>query len=240
MQNQVVIANNAVSVIEYKNQPVVTFKMIDQLHLRPEGTARKAFNNHFDKFIESDDYFRVSYEEWKNMTAVNNIHSGHDTGQRNDIIFITQSGYLMLVKSFNDDFAWQVQRDLVNRYFGIHIDGLKSLHERLDAQDKKLNLLIHQSMSMSKKQRRSGFKLPEPKVPIESDAEREYYKELIKDAIRAAIQVGLSPSKKVMKNRKKHLKQLKDDEFDSLIDDMLENHQIKSGRNKRVMLYFLD
>lgn len=32
---------------------------------------------------------------------------------------MTESGYLMLVKSFNDDLAWQVQRCLVNAYFKV-------------------------------------------------------------------------------------------------------------------------
>jgi hypothetical protein len=30
---------------------------------------------------------------------------------------LVESGYLMLTKSFNDDLAWQVQRELVNSYF---------------------------------------------------------------------------------------------------------------------------
>ncbi|OAD19482.1 toxin-antitoxin system, toxin component, Bro family [Candidatus Thiomargarita nelsonii] len=33
------------------------------------------------------------------------------------ITLITETGYLMLVKSFTDDLAWQVQRELVNKYF---------------------------------------------------------------------------------------------------------------------------
>lgn len=32
---------------------------------------------------------------------------------------ITESGYLMLVKSFKDDLAWTVQRKLVNTYFKV-------------------------------------------------------------------------------------------------------------------------
>lgn len=36
---------------------------------------------------------------------------------REDIIFLTESGYLMVVKSFTDDLAWTVQRQLVNAYF---------------------------------------------------------------------------------------------------------------------------
>lgn len=40
-----------------------------------------------------------------------------DCRQQNDITLITESGYLMLVKSFTDDLAWKVQRELVNFYF---------------------------------------------------------------------------------------------------------------------------
>ena len=112
---QVIIAGQTVSKIEYKGQPVITFRMIDELHQRPEGTARKAFNNHQNKFIENEDYFRVPYEEWSQIIAVNNIHG--DNKQRNPIVFLTQSGYLMLVKYFNDDLAWKVQRELVKHYF---------------------------------------------------------------------------------------------------------------------------
>lgn len=37
----------------------------------------------------------------------------------NSLILITESGYLMLVKSFTDDLAWKVQRELVNSYFKL-------------------------------------------------------------------------------------------------------------------------
>ena len=33
------------------------------------------------------------------------------------MILVTESGYFMLVKSFTDDLAWDVQRQLVKRYF---------------------------------------------------------------------------------------------------------------------------
>ena len=35
------------------------------------------------------------------------------------LTLITESGYLMLVKSFTDDLAWDVQRQLVNLYFRV-------------------------------------------------------------------------------------------------------------------------
>jgi len=51
------IGNSEVSVKEYRGQRVVTFKEIDNVHQRPEGTARVTFNRHKDKFKESQDYF---------------------------------------------------------------------------------------------------------------------------------------------------------------------------------------
>lgn len=35
----------------------------------------------------------------------------------NGLVLLTESGYLMLVKSFTDDLAWDVQRKLVKSYF---------------------------------------------------------------------------------------------------------------------------
>ena len=39
---------------------------------------------------------------------------------RSDVTLLTKMGYLMLVKSFTDDLAWMVQRQLVKSYFEAH------------------------------------------------------------------------------------------------------------------------
>lgn len=63
MNKLVKINNSDVSVREYKGQRVVTFKDIDNVHGRPNGTARKRFNDNRNRFIEGVDYFvRNSYE----------------------------------------------------------------------------------------------------------------------------------------------------------------------------------
>lgn len=51
MSSIVHIGNSEISVKEYKGQRVVTFKDIDMVHGRQDGTARKRFNdnrNHFN------------------------------------------------------------------------------------------------------------------------------------------------------------------------------------------------
>ena len=100
-----------ITVKEYQGKRVVTLKDIDLCHGRPEGTARRNFNQNKQHLIEGTDYFKITPNEFR--TAFGNM----DKRQQNDVTLITESGYLMLVKSFTDDLAWDVQRQLVNTYF---------------------------------------------------------------------------------------------------------------------------
>lgn len=225
----VTVNDTNISIKEYHGKRVVTFKDIDLCHGRPEGTARKRFNDNKQHFIESEDFFKVPYSEiiesplggrsiidvpgeiesykgrdyagfifiaqdlnngyWKigrtatkrtaekrlNLSRTYHLHNyeyfecvdtlkadkaiqaelksykvknswydgdrdlfvntinraikevtesyeprkKHKGGFHGDITLITESGYLMLVKSFTDDLAWQVQRQLVNTYFRV-------------------------------------------------------------------------------------------------------------------------
>lgn len=47
-----IINNVNLKIKEYKGQRVVTFKDIDSVHNRPEGTARKRFNDNRKYFVE--------------------------------------------------------------------------------------------------------------------------------------------------------------------------------------------
>ena len=111
MNELVRVGNSSISVKEYRGKRVVTFKDIDTVHERPEGTARKRFAANRDRFIEDKDFFKISPSEFR--TTIGDM----DSRQQNDITLISESGYLMLVKSFTDDLAWTVQRQLVDSYF---------------------------------------------------------------------------------------------------------------------------
>jgi len=110
--NQITINNHDVSVVEYGGQRVVTLAMIDEVHQRPEGTAGRNFRENRDRFVEGEDYVSVCADEIRRNKVVEISAKTH-----RDIILLTESGYLMLVKSFTDDLAWQVQRQLVRSYF---------------------------------------------------------------------------------------------------------------------------
>lgn len=113
MTNAITVGNHTLPIKEYNNVRVVTFKDIDTVHERPDGTARKRFNDNKKYFIEGEDFYKISPSEFR--TAIGNM----DRRQQNDVTLITESGYLMLVKSFTDDLAWKVQRELVNTYFRV-------------------------------------------------------------------------------------------------------------------------
>lgn len=108
--NEILIANANVTIKEYQGQRVVTFKDIDTVHQRPDGTARRNFNSNKKHFIEGEDYFvRNSYEAKNEYGLI----------APNGVVLVTESGYLMIVKSFTDDLSWDVQRELVKSYFKV-------------------------------------------------------------------------------------------------------------------------
>ena len=125
------IENTDISIKEYNGHRVVTFKDVDLVHNRPEGTARKRFNDNKKHFIEGEDFFvRKTDEAAKDYGIV----------APNGLVLLTEQGYLMLVKSFTDDLAWKVQRQLVNSYFRVrHI-----VDDRLSPETKMLFTMINQ------------------------------------------------------------------------------------------------
>lgn len=108
MNELTTINNTQVLVKEFSGQRVVTFKEIDAVHGRPDGTARRNFNTNKSHLIEGEDYFVRNSSEAQNEFGIT---------APNGLTLITESGYLMLVKSFTDDLAWKVQRQLVKEYF---------------------------------------------------------------------------------------------------------------------------
>ena len=107
-----IIQGTAIQIKEYQGKRVVTFKDIDTVHKRREGTASRNFNQNRNRFIEEVDFFKIKITD-------NEIRSqfGISPNAGGTVMLITETGYLMLVKSFTDDLAWKVQRELVDSYF---------------------------------------------------------------------------------------------------------------------------
>ena len=110
MKNLITINNKSIPVKEYQGQRVVTLREIDELHERSEGTSYRNFNSNKEHFIKDRDYFLRNSSEAKIELGIT---------APNGITLITESGYLMLVKSLTDNLSWTVQRQLVDTYFKV-------------------------------------------------------------------------------------------------------------------------
>jgi len=147
----------------YKGEPVVTFRMIDELHKRKPDTARRTFNRHKDRFIEDIHYTKTSeeclFEEMdgnNNLLTINVDQSA--TGRpmseegtsvviaadslKPEKILLTEKGYLLLVKAFTDSLSWQVQDALIDDYFRIKQDNSGQLKLSYDKQIEVLQLKL--------------------------------------------------------------------------------------------------
>ena len=115
---QIVINDVNIICKVYNGQRVVTLEDIDNVHNRVGGTARKRFNDNKKHLVENEDYFLISRKDLRPLFGLNS-----DKPLRGNpnikMPLLTESGYLLLVKSFTDDLAWEVQRKLVNTYFKL-------------------------------------------------------------------------------------------------------------------------
>lgn len=141
MRDAISVQNTTMPLVEYQGQRVVTFSMVDDAHQRPKDTARKAFKRNRARFIDGEDFFIVpsALVAWGSTghldRGIKRPGKKMSSPIRGRITLITESGYLLLTKPFNDDLAWQVQRQLVKAYFRCpeavifhHVD-LPSLEE---------------------------------------------------------------------------------------------------------------
>lgn len=122
MSEAMIIQGTAIQIKEYRDQRVVTFKDIDTVHKRPDGTASRNFRENRQRFISGVDFFKVTQPDEIRRLGITRPQGGIP----NEIILITETGYLMLVKSFNDDLAWKVQRELVDSYFRVRAEPIET------------------------------------------------------------------------------------------------------------------
>lgn len=115
MNDVITIENTEMQIREYNGERVVTFKDIDAVHGNKSGTAKRNFTRNKKHFIENEDFVIATRDLLKgdNLSLLN-----IDVPTRG-ITLLTESGYLLIAKSFTDDLSWTVQRQLVNAYFKV-------------------------------------------------------------------------------------------------------------------------
>lgn len=115
MLETIKIDNKEITKIAHNRIPVITTQMIAYLHDKEIRRVNEQFIRNKKHFIEKEDFFQVSKFEVAD-SDFKDLLFPH--GSNIDFtIFFTESGYLMLVKTFKDDNAWKIQRVLVNNYF---------------------------------------------------------------------------------------------------------------------------
>ena len=177
--NKILINGIEIETKEYKGQRVITSYDVAKLHEREVNDVTKNFNNNRDKFILNEDYFLIN----KNDISERKI-SVQEFIPNNvkEIPIFTESGYLMLVKSFTDDLSWKIQRMLVKSYF-IVVTG--------QIQPKQLTKIEALQMALE-------TELENERLRIENEAQREIIKGLngdlqpyqIEDIINRVVRVG--------------------------------------------------
>lgn len=122
--NLVKINEEEIIVKEYENQRVVTAWDIAKVHNREVREVNQQFNRNKEKLIEGEDYFSLTPIEFSKSQIVIQEFIPNSV---KEIILFSESGYLMLVKTFTDDLSWDIQRQLVKGYFKLKENNQKSL-----------------------------------------------------------------------------------------------------------------
>lgn len=100
--------NNMPVIKEWEGKRVVTLKDIDRVHNRQKGTARRNFNNNKKHFIVGVDYIiRNSYEAKQEYNIL----------APNGVTLLTESGYLIIAKSFTEKEDLVIQQAMLEVYF---------------------------------------------------------------------------------------------------------------------------
>ena len=100
--------------IEHHGQRVITLASMDAVHQRAEGTARRNFNANKDKLVEGEDFYRITQPD-----EIRSLGLSRENGSTAaSITLLTESGYLLLVKSFTDNLKHikELKNDIPNHH----------------------------------------------------------------------------------------------------------------------------
>lgn len=115
MSEMIQVLDSQVEKLEYKGKPVITLKQVDELHRKQPGTARQSFNRHRQYIAAGRDFHSLPYNERAAMNPTNcHVQNG---GRRGEMIFLTERGYLKVIRAFNDPRSWELYDVMIDAYF---------------------------------------------------------------------------------------------------------------------------
>lgn len=125
MNKLIAIENNTIFEKYYCNQKVLTGWDIGKIHSIEIKKVMENFRNNINNFIEYEDYFVLTPEEFKNLYPEENITISN---RMKEIILFTFTGYLLISRTFKDEHSWNQQRILIKSYF-----KLKELSDKVNS-----------------------------------------------------------------------------------------------------------
>lgn len=125
------IGEKKLVVKEFNGERVITAWDIADIHEKDTKRITEQFNRNKRHFICGEDYFEIGREDFLNMyddKFTKHLYEGLfpeslKATQKlipnnvKEVRLYTESGYMMLAKTFDDEKSWQVQRELVKGYF---------------------------------------------------------------------------------------------------------------------------
>jgi len=117
MSGYVKIVQKDLKIKEFNGQRIVTAYDIATLHGKEAREITQAMQRNKNRFIENVDFFTVTRGDSR-ITKFDSEKLFTNNRQK-EVYLYTESGYLMIIKTFNDDLSWTVQRELVNTYFKV-------------------------------------------------------------------------------------------------------------------------
>lgn len=110
----VTVLDREVRVVGYRGHRVVTFRMVDELHDRVEGTAARQFRENRDWFREGLDFFELTSDEIRRM-----CDEGVLPPRTARAILLTERGYGKVTKGWSDDRSRRLFDAMQDAYFAI-------------------------------------------------------------------------------------------------------------------------
>lgn len=101
---------------KYKGEYVLTPWDISKIHQREVREVNQNFKNLRNKMVKDEDYYIVHKSK---LSESKILIQDYIPNNVKEIMLFTESGYLFLTKSFNDDFSWEIQRELIKNYFNM-------------------------------------------------------------------------------------------------------------------------
>ena len=163
--NLIKIENKEMTIKEWNGERVVTAYDIAELHERDVKRVNEQFKNNKDKLILGEDYFVLKRDEIS-KSLISTLEKLPPN--LNELILFTESGYLMLVKTFTDDLSWKIQKMLVKSYFALK----KIVKEIAPVSD-------FQKKNQEIRDRYSRAKMSKELLEIAKNTDNEMYKEIL-------------------------------------------------------------